>query len=81
MSKQFKPTYLYIKTHNITGLKYFGKTTDEAIQKSAKSRVGLTRSEETKQKMRKPKSEQAKENMRKAQQARFSKLTQPTSVQ
>jgi hypothetical protein len=22
----FKPTYLYIKTHNITGLKYFGKT-------------------------------------------------------
>jgi hypothetical protein len=57
------------------------KPSDEAIQKSAKSRVGLTRSEETKQKMRKPKSEQAKENMRKAQQARFSKLTQPTSVQ
>jgi hypothetical protein len=23
---QFTPTYLYIKTHNITGLKYFGKT-------------------------------------------------------
>lgn len=23
----FKPTYLYIKTHTITGLKYFGKTT------------------------------------------------------
>jgi hypothetical protein len=23
---EFKPTYLYIKTHNITGLKYFGKT-------------------------------------------------------
>jgi hypothetical protein len=22
----FRPTYLYIKTHNITGLKYFGKT-------------------------------------------------------
>jgi len=22
----FKPTYLYIKQHNITGLKYFGKT-------------------------------------------------------
>ena len=57
------------------------KPSDEAIQKSAKSRVGLTRSEETKQKMRKPKSEQAKENMRKAQQARFSKLTQPTSLQ
>lgn len=25
--KTFKPTYLYVKTHNITGLKYFGKTT------------------------------------------------------
>ena len=25
--KQFYPTYLYIKTHNKTGLKYFGKTT------------------------------------------------------
>lgn len=25
--KIFKPTYLYIKTHNVTGLKYFGKTT------------------------------------------------------
>lgn len=25
----FKPTYLYIKTHNITGLKYFGKTTSD----------------------------------------------------
>lgn len=25
--KPFKPTYLYIKTHNVTGLKYFGKTT------------------------------------------------------
>lgn len=25
----FKPTYLYIKTHNITGLKYFGKTTNK----------------------------------------------------
>ena len=25
----FKPTYLYIKTHNITGLKYFGKTTGD----------------------------------------------------
>ena len=27
MTKPFKPTYLYIKTHNTTGLKYFGKTT------------------------------------------------------
>lgn len=25
--KQFNPTHLYVKTHNITGLKYFGKTT------------------------------------------------------
>ena len=25
----FKPTYLYIKKHNITGLKYFGKTVNE----------------------------------------------------
>jgi hypothetical protein len=25
----FKPTYLYIKTHNETGLKYFGKTTKD----------------------------------------------------
>ena len=24
----FKPTYLYVKTHNVTGLKYFGKTTN-----------------------------------------------------
>lgn len=27
--KTFKPTYLYIKTHNKTGLKYFGKTTKD----------------------------------------------------
>ena len=26
MEKEFKPTYLYIKKHNKTGLKYFGKT-------------------------------------------------------
>lgn len=24
--REFKPTYLYVKTHNVTGLKYFGKT-------------------------------------------------------
>lgn len=29
MTKPFLPTYLYIKTHNITGLKYFGKTTKD----------------------------------------------------
>lgn len=27
--KTFRPTYLYIKTHNKTGLKYFGKTTND----------------------------------------------------
>jgi len=27
--KQFYPTYLYVKTHNPTGLKYFGKTTKD----------------------------------------------------
>ena len=27
MTIYFRPTYLYIKKHNITGLKYFGKTT------------------------------------------------------
>jgi hypothetical protein len=27
--KEFLPTYLYVKTHNITGLKYFGKTTGD----------------------------------------------------
>jgi hypothetical protein len=27
--KEFLPTYLYIKTHNVTGLKYFGKTTND----------------------------------------------------
>jgi hypothetical protein len=26
MEKTFKPTWLYLKQHNITGLKYFGKT-------------------------------------------------------
>ena len=26
-AKTFKPTWLYVKQHNITGLKYFGKTT------------------------------------------------------
>jgi hypothetical protein len=30
--KRFYPTYLYIKTHNITGLKYFGKTTNDPYQ-------------------------------------------------
>lgn len=30
--KKFIPTYLYIKTHNITGLKYFGKTTGDPFK-------------------------------------------------
>jgi hypothetical protein len=29
--KPFYPTYLYIKTHNVTGLKYFGKTTKDPL--------------------------------------------------
>lgn len=29
----FKPTYLYVKTHNLTGLKYFGKTTRKNPEK------------------------------------------------
>ncbi len=30
--KTFYPTYLYIKTHNKTGLKYFGKTTKDPFE-------------------------------------------------
>jgi hypothetical protein len=30
--KKFIPTYLYVKTHNITGLKYFGKTTGDPFK-------------------------------------------------
>ena len=30
--KNFYPTYLYIKTHNKTGLRYFGKTTNNPFQ-------------------------------------------------
>lgn len=32
MSKLFNPTTLYIKTHNVTGLKYFGKTTSNPYE-------------------------------------------------
>jgi hypothetical protein len=28
----FKPTFLYIKTHSVTGLKYFGKTTKDPFR-------------------------------------------------
>lgn len=31
--QQFKPTYLYIKQHNITGKLYFGKTTKKHVEK------------------------------------------------
>jgi hypothetical protein len=30
--KKYKPSYLYIKTHNKTGLKYFGKTSQDPYQ-------------------------------------------------
>jgi len=30
--KPFKPTYLYVKIHNVTGLRYFGKTTHDPLQ-------------------------------------------------
>lgn len=33
MDKEFKPTWLYIKQHNITGLKYFGKTSQKNLHK------------------------------------------------
>lgn len=30
---EFRPTYLYVKTHNVTGLKYFGKTIKKDVHK------------------------------------------------
>lgn len=30
---RFKPTYLYIKRHKVTGLLYFGKTTSKNVEK------------------------------------------------
>jgi len=32
MKTTFKPTYLYIKRHSVTGLKYFGKTTRKNVK-------------------------------------------------
>ena len=32
MSIYFRPTWLYIKQHNITGLKYFGKTIRDPLK-------------------------------------------------
>lgn len=39
----FKPTWLYIKQHNITGLKYFGKTTQRDPYKYKGSGIRWTR--------------------------------------
>ncbi len=39
MIPNFKPTYLYIKTHNKTGMKYFGKTVSEDPEKYSGSGV------------------------------------------
>ena len=33
MHNMFKPTFLYIKEHNLTGLLYFGKTVKEKLNK------------------------------------------------
>lgn len=40
---KFQPTYLYIKTHNKTGLKYFGKTTHKKPEQYRGSGVSWTR--------------------------------------
>jgi hypothetical protein len=34
MTQKFKPTFLYVKTHNTTGLKYFGNTINPNVDKS-----------------------------------------------
>lgn len=39
MSKEFKPTYLCVKTHTITGLKYFCKTTKHHYERYSGSGV------------------------------------------
>ena len=38
----FYPTYLYIKTHNVTGLKYFGKTTKDPFKYKGSGRHWLS---------------------------------------
>ncbi len=54
---EFKPTYLYIKEHKITGLRYFGKTTGteqfllERYSNSMKGKNKSPRSEEFKRKV------------------------------
>lgn len=42
-NENFKPTFLYIKTHNKTGLKYFGKTVSKYPEKYKGSGVYWTR--------------------------------------
>jgi hypothetical protein len=37
----FKPTYLYIKTHNVTNLRYFGKTTRNPYKYSGSGKYWL----------------------------------------
>ena len=37
----YKPTYLYIKKHNITGLKYFGKTIRDPLKYKGSGRYWL----------------------------------------
>ena len=32
LQSTFNPTWLYIKEHNVTGLKYFGKTTRDPLK-------------------------------------------------
>lgn len=39
--KPFKPTYLYVKTHNVTGLRYFGKTVGDPYSYSGSGKHWL----------------------------------------
>jgi len=38
----YKPTYLYIKKHNVTGLKYFGKTVRDSLKYKGSGQYWLT---------------------------------------
>ena len=50
----YQPTWLYVKQHPVTGLKYFGKTTQNPYRYkgSGNPMFGRKHSEETKEKMR-----------------------------
>lgn len=65
----FVPPWLYIKQHNQTGLKYFGKTIRKDPKKYKGSGSGIPKSEDAKIKMRKPKAESHILNMRKPRSA------------